>query len=164
MSNIHKIPASKLQWPLEHFSKEEFPVGVLKKTSSNLITRLAEFRKALGSSLIPTPVPEGIVRTDERSSGSQHYAIDRLSTAIDVFLPDTTDARVAFILACQFFTGVGIYYDTSLKGKPRVMLHLDMRESPLVWCRHKGDYHYPVNGKLSADNFFYLLNKGTPQP
>lgn len=157
--------ADKLNWKnIQHFSKSEFPNGSLEKTSALFIERLAEYRAALGKAITPSPLLAGWIRTSG-SESSRHYAVDRLSDAGDIFLSKGTDARYAFTLACQFFNGVGIYYDTQLsKDEPRIMLHVDMRPTPTVWARHRGEYLYPARGGRDADVFYFLLNKGQPQP
>lgn len=148
---------------LPNFKKSEFPKGALDNLSANHMLKVQAFRTALNQALFPSPVTDGWFRKTG-SKDSRHYAVGRLSDACDVFLSLDTDARFAFLLACQFFAGVGIYYDTQLAGEPRIMLHLDSRETPVVWCRHKGEYLYPAKGGRDADIFFYLLNKGVPQP
>lgn len=156
--------ASKLDWSqIENFKKSEFPAGILRQTSGELIEQLAKYRTHLGKALYPSPDPEGWVRMTG-SEESQHYAVGRRSTAGDVFLSSSQDARYAFTLACQYFNGVGIYYDTKLNGQPRIMLHLDLRDTPTVWCRHHGEYLYPAKGGRDADAFYHLLNIGLPQP
>jgi len=165
-TNSKTKPASNLNWSkINHFNKNEFPKGTLDNLSADFITRLDQYRQHLNSPLTPSPVPAGWIRTSG-SPNSQHYAVGRLSTAGDVFLSPATaqDARFAFTLACQYFSGVGIYYDTEISGEPRIMLHLDIRDKPTVWCRHKGEYLYPARGGRDADVFYFLLNKGVPQP
>ena len=158
-SKSENKPANKLNWHrVEDFDRSEFPRGILKNMSADFMEQLFAFRKRLNAALIPSPLQEGWVRMDG-SPGSQHYAVGRLSTAGDVFLAEGADARYAFTLACQFFNGVGIYYDTHINGKPRIMLHLDTREVPTVWCRHQGEYLYPARGGRDADVFYYLLGR-----
>jgi len=155
------IPASELDWEkIPYLSPEEFPPNTLHKISSLLIEKISQFRTELRSGITPSPVPAGWIRTDG-SQASQHYAVDRLSTAGDIFLAKKQDARYAFLLACSHFTGVGIYYDTKYLYR-RIMLHVDLRETPTTWCRHKGKYYYPARGGEDAEVFFTLLAKGTP--
>lgn len=157
-------PATKLNWKtIDNFSKDEFPEGVLANLDAEFIRTLSKFRDNLGSELYPSPLPDGWVRT-KGSKGSQHYAVGRLSTAGDVFLSESQDPRTAFTRACQYFKGVGIYYDTIYEGKPRIMLHIDTRDTATTWCRHKGNYIYPNKSKAEADTFYFLLNRGVPQP
>lgn len=157
-------PASTLtKKQLPNFKKSEFPRGTMNNVSADHLLKIQAFRTELGVPLIPSPVTEGWFRKTG-SETSRHYAAGRLSDAGDLFLSADTDARTAFLLACQHFNGVGIYYDTQISGEPRIMLHLDSREVPVTWCRHKGEYLFPARGGRDADVFFYLLNKGVPQP
>ena len=134
------MQASKLNWSdIQHFKASEFPSGVLDSVDSKLIHTLDAFRKLLGAIVTPSPVAEGWVRKSG-SKSSQHYAVDRLSLAGDVF-PNCDIFYAALIAVQAGFTGVGIYFDTKLNGNPKPMLHVDMRDGPLVmWVRDKSSY------------------------
>lgn len=137
--------ASDLDWSaIKHFTPSEFPDGVLDKLDAAIIQKLDAFRAELGCIVRPTPLKEGFVREDG-SKTSRHYAVGRLSDAVDVF--PSCDAFYALVTAIRCgFTGIGIYFDTHYKGQPRFMLHLDTRPDQLIiWKRGNGSYEtiYP---------------------
>src|SRR5690554_5791004 len=116
--------ASDLDWSkVNNFKPSEFPEGVLDKLDASIICKLDAFREVLKCAVNPSPVASGFIR-EGGSETSRHYAVNRLSDAVDVF--PSCDVFYAFVVAVQFgFTGIGIYFDTYYKGNPRPMLHLD---------------------------------------
>lgn len=103
-------------------------------------------RDRVGRPLHPSRHPEGFVRT-AGSKTSQHYAVNRLSTAGDFF--PTGDILKWWLAAVEDrrWGGIGVYLDTEIKvnpPQPTSMLHLDLRPGPRVlWVRNEvGDYIY----------------------
>lgn len=143
---------------LNHFSEKEFPAGVTKKVSPAFLCKLDKFREALGCAVIPSPRAGGWFRTDG-STTSRHYIgsgeMLRQSDAGDVF--PNCDIFHALITAVRCgFTGIGLYFDTTLGGKPKHMIHLDTRPGNLViWTRDNKKYTtiYP---RPNADVFDLL--------
>lgn len=132
--------ASDLDWSkINNFKKSEFPEGVLDKLDASIIRKLDGFREALKCAVNPSPLVAGFAREAGKET-SRHYAVNRLSDAVDVF--PSCDVFYALIVAVQCgFTGIGIYFDTYYKGNPRPMLHLDTRPGQLVvWTRVNGEY------------------------
>lgn len=143
---------------LDHFKESEFPASVTEKVSPAFLCKLDNFRKELGCAVIPSPLAGGWFRTDG-STTSRHYIgsgnMLRKSDAGDVF--PSCDIFHALITAVRCgFTGIGLYFDTTLGGKPKHMLHLDTRPGELViWTRDNKKYTtiYP---RPNADVFDLL--------
>ncbi len=143
-------PASELDWDLiENFNESEFAHTDLNKIDASLITEVQVFRTLLGHMLFPSPNKNGWAR-ESGSRTSYHYAIGRLCNAGDLF-PDCHIAE-AFLTALRCkFGGVGIYLDATYRGKPRPMIHLDLRpmSRQVMWLRETIDgeevytYFYP---------------------
>ena len=92
---------------LKRFKAEEFPSQKeIDMTDLRLFKTLDEFAIDLGYPVYPSRA-KGALARDYGSSGSQHYAIGRLSTACD-FFPDCSIIR-AFLMALRYFGGVGLY-------------------------------------------------------
>ena len=115
----------------------------------DLMRALDQYRGLLGYSINPSPLPEAWARRD--ASNSQHnviYGSDgrliRLSCAGDVF--PNCDIQTAFQVAagCGLFGGIGVYLDTKYNGKPKMMMHLDIRKIHVAiwWARVNGAYIY----------------------
>lgn len=137
-----RYPASELHWDsLPDFSEHEFNHVDLTKIDERLILELQNFREKLGVAVMPSPNKGGWAR-ESGSKTSRHYAIGRLCDAGDVFVD--CDISHAFNVALQCkFGAVGVYVDTNYRGKPRPMLHLDMRAATTkkIWAR------YTLNGE-----------------
>lgn len=152
--------ADAMDWSgLDHFSKDEFPDGVLEHVEAELILSLDGYRDVLGCPVIPSPVVDGWFRKDG-SESSRHYAFNRLSDAGDVF--PQCDIRHALMVAmsCVWWGGIGVYLDTTgPSGKPEPMLHLDLRPSMprTVWMRYEGKYIYPMNSPEAMAEFWQRL-------
>lgn len=108
----------------------------MSRIDARLVQALQCWRDLLGQPLRITPVLEGIYRTTG-SPTSQHYAVGRLSTAIDIF-PMAGSVGQAFLTALSIdaFRGVGLYLDT----KPGFMIHVDVRQGDrILWVRTGGN-------------------------
>jgi hypothetical protein len=146
-------------YPREYKNFQEIPEEALHHMDGDFLRKLQGFRSTTGIPLIVSPSPGAIFRTDHKSETSRHYAVGRLADAIDVF-PRQGEGMRVFLYAIQFpsFGGVGVYTDTQLNDKPRMMVHLDARPikygSKAVWVRHNGVYH----GHTSA-SFWSILSK-----
>lgn len=139
---------STIKWEnVRYFNKREFVDDVDKFADPKLIYQLDDFRDRVHYKIFPSPVPGSCVRMVE--SGSQHSAINRRSTAIDVFC-DAPPLKV-FHQAITYFGwgGVGVYFDTQFRGKFHVMFHFDIRPKkpdqlgPVIWWRDV-TYNYPA--------------------
>lgn len=144
---------------IDHFSRGEFPDGVLERVEDELILSLNEYRSRLGYPLVPSPLVAGWYREDG-SVTSRHYAVDRLSDAGDLF--PQCDIRRAFLVAmgCEWFGGIGVYLDTNgPDGEPQPMIHLDLRPGQTIWMRYEGRYIYPLRSDAEQAEFFKLLSE-----
>ncbi len=162
-----------IQWDYVYrLSSNEFSEDPDKYAEPELIYSLSTLRKLLGVVMLPSPVPGALAR-DYGSKRSQHYAIDRLSTASDMFIEGSPFEIFSKIIFTKLFTGIGIYLDTNgPDGKPWVMFHLDIRkhDSFFVWIVEKVNgvdkYRYPYKNpkywKLLNDERFYSFKKFSP--
>lgn len=144
---------SQIMWP-KQLQPQEWPAGSVDLMSPLLLQTVVNFRVLTGIPLVPSPLFEAHVRT-QGSTTSQHYVGPdlsdpiRLATGTDLFIPN---ARVFEFFReatwIKAFGGIGIYFDTQLDGKPRVMVHVDIRTGErILWVTTKGDngkreYHY----------------------
>ena len=134
----------------ESFSRHEFPETV-EGCSPELIDALQRYRNDLGQVIHPSRHPSGWHRANGNPS-SRHYHGD----AGDIF--PTGDPLRAFLLACRYFGGVGIYFDTrKTKLQPGPMLHCDLRNGLTVWARNEGRYIYPARGGDDYAEFWFLF-------
>lgn len=133
-----------------NFARDEFPETV-EGVKPELIERLQAYRTALGRTIHPSRHPMGW-RRNSGSTTSRHYT----GEAGDIF--PTGDPLAAFLLACRFFGGVGIYFDTNITDlQPGPMLHCDLREGLTVWARHEGSYIYPARSQDEYEEFWFLF-------
>lgn len=119
-----------------------------------LIYSLGKLRELLGSPMYPSPV-KGALARQYGSKVSQHYAVNRLSTASDQFITGIPFDIFSKIMYSNLFTGIGIYPDTKgPDGKPWVMFHLDIRKRayPWIWFCHK---LYDTKEKTISDCYRY---------
>lgn len=122
-----------------HFTESEFPDRALYHMSPGFLHTLLRFRNQVGIPLRPSTNPAGWYRTHEKYQYSRHYAVRRRSDAGDLF-PVHSPGR-AFLAAMNYFTGVGIYFDTRWGNTPKIMLHLDTRQQPpVIWIRRQNRY------------------------
>ena len=123
-----------------------------------LIYNLDSFRKIVGRPISPSPVTGALARFDLDSINSRHYAVDRESDAIDVFVSAEPATTFIHAISCRLWGGIGIYFDTKFRGKQHIMYHLDCRPLknglPVIWYRLNGKYFYPK----TADEMIMLFN------
>lgn len=129
---------------ITRFEPTEFPENPEEHADIFYIRQLNEFAIALKSAVFPSPVSGALARF-YGSSKSRHYAVGRQSDACDVFC--NCPISKAFFTALQFFTGVGVYFDTRYMGGEWPMLHTDLRDRELMWYREDGVYFYPHTSK-----------------
>jgi len=140
---------------MKHFSPSEFPEDI-SYADPKLLEMLDNFREELGVRIHPSPVPGALARFSG-SPTSQHYAVDRLSTAVDVFV-EASPAWV-YIRALQFgWGGVGVYFDTHYNNRHWVMFHLDIRKDKTTWFRDDKEYFYPKNNSTLAEKLVRKLS------
>lgn len=126
--------AAELDWSREvrFFKREEFRgatfiggpvVDLTPMLDARVVLAADDLRALLGVPLIVSHVDGAVVRTYGDSS-SRHYAVGRLSDALDLFSPQASLDRV-FELAASVpaIGGVGLYPHTS----PHPLVHVDVR-------------------------------------
>jgi hypothetical protein len=126
-----------------YFKPEEWPDGTLEHMDGKLFEELFKLRAVSKKPMTPSPLYSAHVREVGNSRHStQNYT--RLSDATDMFLYSWKDAYTVWLQAVSMdFGGIGLYVDTVLDGKPRPMIHLDMRPNRILWIRHnKNEYVY----------------------
>ncbi len=81
------------------------------------------------------------------SEKSEHFGVDRLSTAGDVF--PARGHVMRFWTLCQeqaAVGGIGLYLDTRRNGRPWLMVHLDLRPRPrMMWVRDEAGNYWSDN-------------------
>jgi hypothetical protein len=127
-------------YTINNFVESEFPDS-LELADPWFISSLDRLRDEVGSAIFPSPVAGALARLDG-STTSQHYAVNRLSKACDVFFKADSFKAYTVLLRSGLFSGIGVYFDVQYMGKPHVMFHLDQRKTPLMWYRDYGSYHY----------------------
>ena len=122
---------------------DKFPEGELNLACPELIYQLNTFRKVLGRPIYPSPV-KGALARQSGSENSRHYAVNRLSDAIDVFCTGDPFHTWITAITSKLWGGIGIYPFTRFQGREWVMFHLDMRPGMTLWVRDRdGAYYYP---------------------
>ena len=138
------------------FEPKEFPSQKeIDLTDPRLFRTLEDFRLDLNYSVYPSP-EKGALAREYGSTTSRHYAVGKLSTAID-FFPDCDILRALFT-AVHYFGGVGVYFDTHFKRRKWVMLHGDLRLNTKLWYRLDGKYH-TINTDADYYTLLELINK-----
>jgi hypothetical protein len=135
---VMQIPASTLVQSRDYPNFPEFArFGIdLSKVDAELILELQQLRRTCSKPLTPSPDPGAWYRTSG-STTSQHYAVNRLSTAGD-FFPNRGDAFHVWLTALSLpkIKGLGIYANVNgLDGTRQLMLHIDIRKSidTIMW-------------------------------
>ena len=135
---------------VDNFSPHEFPENT-SFAKPELFYRLNTLRKLIDRKIFPSPAQGALARMTG-SPSSQHYAVDRLSTACDVFCEGTPIQNFFDIIASKLFTGIGLYLDTKgVDGLPWAMTHLDIRHInaprllPVIW----------IAAKVNGENIYY---------
>lgn len=118
------------------FHPHEFRPNELHRLDPEVVYRLQRLRHIIGRRIYPSPAEGAIARFDDGAKYSQHYAVGRMSTAIDVFCEgDPLDNFIAAV-GSRLFNGIGIYPYTVFRNRNWVMLHLDTRlGGPVYWAR-----------------------------
>jgi len=148
---------------VRNFKRSEFHDPIDDHLYDHVIYFLDDYRDALGERVHPSPVSGAIVRFDG-SKTSRHYAVGRLSDAIDIFPEGNPIKAWLTAMSMPEWGGIGIYFDTHNDGRPWVMLHLDLRpyvgHMRTVWYRLNGkDYYYPLRNADHASTLAMLLEK-----
>ena len=141
---------------MDYFKEEEFPDDI-SLAAPEIFEALIELRSKMNTPIYPSPVKGALARF-EGSQTSQHYAVNRLSTGIDIFPEGMPIDILLKILSIKKIKGIGIYLDTTGNdGKPWVMFHIDIREKgfsdtePLFWfcikVNGKNKYLYPQRNR-----------------
>jgi hypothetical protein len=162
------IKMTSINWAkIKHFSPSEFPEDPDKYAEPELIYTLDKIRRAQGKPIYPSPVKGALARFDG-SERSQHYAVGRKSTGVDIFPECVPIQFMLLLMKFENIKGIGIYRDTTgINGKPWVMFHIDIRErgfndlEPLIWIAIK-DMNYKTNYIYPQSNNYYwnlLSNK-----
>jgi len=139
---------NKIDWGLiEFFTPKEFSEDPDEHADPQLIMNLDEYRRQLGRRVHPSPVKGALARL-EGSTTTQHYAVGRKSTAVDVFPEGSILEAWMLALTLGLWGGIGIYFDTHYEEKEWCMLHLDLRENHLIWYRVDKKYFYPLGSEI----------------
>lgn len=141
-----------------HFSPDEFPPGELELADPILLVMLTRLRAEIGRPIYPSPVTGALARR-YGSTKSRHYAVDRKSTAIDVFTK--CPSALFFTRAVHLFGGVGFYSNGKFGGAAWPRWHLDLRDVPLWWWSPGADYHYATTAATAA-TFLLELTRCDP--
>jgi truncated hemoglobin YjbI len=144
---------------IKYFKPSEFPEDPDTYADPALILLLDNFREIYKHPLTPSPAKGALARLDGAPT-SRHYAVGRLSDAVDVFPKgDVSEAWLLAVEMEEWWGGIGLYPFTH----PGPMLHLDLR--PLLngrktlWARDKdGAYVYPNSGPEARRRFIELLS------
>jgi len=151
---------------MPNFTKKEIPEFAAGLISKQMLENIQKYRTIIRNPFNISLAYGALFRFDGRKS-SEHYVIvdpttDRLikpSTAIDGFPVCDIFKAWSMALSSGLFNGIGVYFDTNNNhGHPQPMLHLDLRVSPLIWYRDKGEYFYPHKDKDFFLNLKILLN------
>lgn len=134
---------------MKYFKPKEFSEDI-KYADSKLLKNLDRLREYLGTPVYPSPVPGALARFDLGAKRSQHYAVKRLSTAIDFFVKGDPFEVYIKILKSGLFPRIGVYFDTFYKNRKHVMFHCDLKDQNLLWLRDKHGYTY------STQSDFYI--------
>ena len=113
-----------LNWnTIEFFSPDEFGEA-LPDVNPSIIIAADELRRRIGCPLAISPAAGAIARYDEASASSRHYAVGRLSDALDL-MPDGCSLETVLNAAqgIPAIGGFGAYPDWS----PRPGVHIDGR-------------------------------------
>ena len=122
---------------VNNFSPDEFPKHALDRTQAVVLTKLQNLRHIWDNPIHPSRHSDGWARF-EGSENSRHYAVNRLSDAGD-FFPEGNVFEFWLLMQQTKWGGIGIYFDTR-RGRlqPGPMIHGDLREERILWCRING--------------------------
>lgn len=139
---------SEIDWAqTKYFAPHEWPAGVLPQMNPELLHEVFELRSRVSSAGAMTPSP--LHDAHVRATGSSRHSTNngqRLSDATDLFVASWTGLWEVWREAQRLgFGGIGVYADTRIAGKPRPMVHLDMRPERVLWLRHSGAQYVYYN-------------------
>ena len=125
-----------------NFDTTEFPQGEVLHASPLVFKALQGLRGEAGP-IAPSKVKGALARFD--GGTSQHSTKNGPSKAVDFFPENPIQA---FLKSFKYFNGIGIYLDTrNNNGDQAIMIHGDLRTSPVWWIRIAGEYIYPKTEK-----------------
>jgi len=148
-----------------NFTHKEIPPYIAKYMSPKILSCIQWYREILGCPFNISLANGALTRFDGRKT-SEHYVIvnqksgeiEKPSRAIDGFPDCNVFEAWGKALSCNIFSGVGVYFDTkNNQGEPQHMLHLDLREKPLIWYRDGGKYFYPHKDKMFFEKIFNIF-------
>lgn len=138
---------------IKFFSPDEFPKGESGYIDEGAIKRYVSARKITRVPWWPSKVPGATARFDG-SETSRHFAVGRLSDALDFFPGKEVDLPWFIFQLCSsgLFGGIGVYFDTKgFEMSSDIMFHVDCRPCimgfPLLWYRDNQKYYYVTNPK-----------------
>lgn len=159
-----EIDWSKIKW----FKKDEFNENEIPLLSKYVVEELDKVRDILEIPIHISPVKGAVIRQNIEAKNSYHYfdaSQNIFGQAIDVFLesliPFKNPIQILIkILGGSRFKGLGFYFDTFYKNEEKMMLHLDLRHTPVIWFRENQKYFYAnsdVNFLTNLENHFKNL-------
>ena len=141
----------------QYFKRSEFNPKEVDYIDPNALKRYNTARGITDVSWYPSR-EDGALARFSGSKTSRHYAVDRLSDALDFFIAKNTDILwfLYKLYGSSLFGGIGVYFDTrGYNYSSDIMFHVDCRKCmtgyPLVWFRDKGKYTYVVNNNKSLN-------------
>jgi hypothetical protein len=155
---------------IPNFRPSEFSEDIQKYADPHMLRTLQRTRNLVGKSMYPSPVEGALARFNSKDKSSQHYAVDRKSTAVDCFVDEIPVKVFSLVWGDpEGFTGVGIYFNGMYRGKPQVRYHFDTRkieergyqkQQKLVWfVDEKGNICYPQTSTKNLMTFYNLLSQ-----
>ena len=141
---------------MKYFKPSEFPESI-SHADPELLTKLDQLRDYVGFPIYPSPVPGALARFDIGKKASQHYAVDRKSTAVDIFCHGEPFESFVKICKSGLFKRIGIYFDTWFRGRKWVMFHIDLLDKDLTWFRNDGEYTYSNQIRFYDELFKFLF-------
>ena len=112
----------------------EWPTGTIQNMTLGIIRTAKQLREKTGTPMVPSPDPAAHIRFKE---GTSRHCVtsSRQSDATDLFILDNLDAARVWhqALAMSEIGGLGIYFDSQLNGKMKVLFHIDNRPDRLLW-------------------------------
>jgi hypothetical protein len=137
----------------KYFKKEEFNIAEVLYMDPLALKKYNLARAITNVSWYPSKTSGALARFDG-SKTSRHYAVGRLSDAMDFFPARNADLRwfLYQLIGCGLFGGIGVYFDkTGYSFSSDIMFHVDCRRPamgfPLVWFRDDKKYNYVINNQ-----------------
>jgi hypothetical protein len=160
---------------IKNFSPIEFSEDPDKHADPDTIFCLQKIRETHGEPIYPSPAKGALARFDISAEKSQHYAVNRKSTAIDIFPEGYPIKFLTLLFSVPGINGIGLYRDTfGPDGTKWPMFHIDTRPTglnmfePVFWIaikdmNGKTKYNYPFKDpsvlRLLTENIFYIEKK-----